>query len=135
VRCSWRCGIDEAHAQIDAGITVPLCGACEGWLKPATVSFGQTLPAGVFAEAEELSGVADVFLALGSSLLVYPAASLPELAARRGAYFVIANREATPLDGLAAATVRAPLGEVFSLLRTALLDGGMPPPSSPAPGA
>ncbi len=117
IECGWRCPIDDAHTQMtERDRDVPICPECDGWLKPATISFGQSLPSDILARAEELSLASDLFFAIGSSLVVHPAAGLPRLAAERNAYLVIINREATPLDSLAAAIFRSPIGEVFGEL-------------------
>ncbi len=76
----------------------PLC-ACGGFLKPATISFGQSLDARELKRANDAAREADLVVALGSTLSVYPAASFPILAARRGALYVIINRGATEHDG------------------------------------
>jgi len=118
-------GCLECPARYDAGELVetfldrgepPLCQACGGLLKHATVSFGQALPSDAIQEASALSGRADVMLAIGSSLVVYPAAGFPELARQKGATLVIINRDATPLDSLAHAIVRAPIGVTLAAL-------------------
>lgn len=101
---------------------VPDCPECGGLLKHATVSFGQSLPEQVLEEALDVARQVDLFLALGSSLVVYPAAGLPELASRQGAKLVIINREPTPLDSLADVVIRAPLGETLGRLETAVHD-------------
>jgi NAD-dependent protein deacetylase/lipoamidase len=95
------------------GCEVPTCDACSGILKAATVSFGQPLPRDVLAEAWRLATACDVLLVLGSSLVVQPAAALPEAAAAAGASVVIVNREATPLDGLAAHVLRGEVEEIL----------------------
>jgi NAD-dependent deacetylase len=94
----------------------PDCPDCGGPLKHATVSFGQALPETVLEDAGELAQQCDLFLALGSSLVVYPAAGLPELAQRSGARLVIINREPTPLDELAGVVLRAGLGETLAAI-------------------
>lgn len=91
----------------------PDCPECGGRLKHATVSFGQALPEAVLDRSVELARSADLLFALGSSLVVYPAAGLPELARREGARLVIINRETTPLDDMADAVIRGPLGETL----------------------
>lgn len=115
----------ECEARFDAGEMVqrfvaqgypPECPACGGLLKHATVSFGQQLPTDVLEKAVEWSAQADLFLAMGSSLVVRPAASLPELAQQRGARLVIINREPTPLDHLADLVIRGSIGETLSLI-------------------
>lgn len=94
--------------------TPPACPACGGIMKHATVSFGQSLPVDVLAAATEASRGADLFFAIGSSLVVQPAASLPALAKDQGARLVIINRDPTPLDELADAVVRASIGETLA---------------------
>lgn len=90
--------------------TPPACPRCAGRLKHATISFGQQLDPSVLQRAFAWARACDLFLALGSSLVVEPAASLPRHAAERGARLVIINRDPTPLDDLAAWTLRVPLG-------------------------
>jgi NAD-dependent deacetylase len=111
------CGRSYAAAliqdRLDAGCEVPACDACGGFLKAATVSFGQPLPREVLAEAWRLATGCDLFLVLGSSLVVQPAAALPEAAAAVGAAVVIINREATPLDGLATRILRGAVEEIL----------------------
>jgi NAD-dependent deacetylase len=99
---------------------VPVCPTCQGMLKHATVSFGQSLPAEVLQSAVKWAQEADVFLTLGSSLVVYPAAQLPEIAKNRGARLVIINRDETPLDPIADLVIHAPLGEVMEAIEAAL---------------
>jgi len=89
---------------------VPVCGECGGRLKHATISFGQSLPPEVLQEAIELTRGCDLFLAMGSSLVVEPAASLPRLAHQSGAKLVIINREKTERDDQADAIVHAGIG-------------------------
>lgn len=114
--CGWRDAVDHWVDRFLETDRVPDCPECGGRLKHATVSFGQSLPTDVLETAVRWAGRADLFLALGSSLVVEPAASLPRLAAEGGARLVIINRDETPLDGVASLTVRAALGEVFQPL-------------------
>lgn len=93
---------------------VPPCEACGGRMKSATVSFGQTLPEDVLEESIELAGRSDVFLAIGSSLVVYPAAGLPDVARRAGAKLVIINRDPTDKDEHADAVISEPIGQVLT---------------------
>jgi NAD-dependent deacetylase len=86
---------------------------CGGIIKAATISFGQAMPATPMRRAREVTLACDLFLAVGSSLVVYPAAGFPVLAKRNGARLVIINREATDLDGLADLVVRADIGAVL----------------------
>lgn len=105
---------EELHRRITGGEQVPTCDWCAGRVKPATVSFGQAMPeretAAAFAAAED----ADLMIVIGSSLVVYPAAGIPEAAARAGVPLVIVNREPTPLDGAAAVVVHGAAGESMS---------------------
>ncbi|MCG8649642.1 MAG: NAD-dependent protein deacylase, partial [Pirellulales bacterium] len=94
----------------------PECPECGGLLKPATISFGQAMPQAVLQAAEDRARECDVFLAVGSSLVVYPAALLPVIAKRSGARLVIGNREPTPLDDTADCVVRGQIGEVMPAL-------------------
>jgi NAD-dependent deacetylase len=120
LQCAARVPIGEALAQLEAGIEVPACAGCGGWLKPATVSFGQALPADVLQEAATLARESDCLLALGSSLLVHPAASLAGIAKQHGAALIIVNLSATPNDDQADVVVRAKLGEVLPQMMAAL---------------
>jgi len=114
------CGRSYAAALIQdrllAGCEVPTCDACGGMLKSATVSFGQPLPRDVLAEAWRLASACDLLLVLGSSLVVQPAAALPEIAAAAGAAVVIVNREPTPLDGLADHVLHGAVEEILPAL-------------------
>ncbi len=90
------------------------CEECGGLLKPATVSFGQSLPADVLREAQQQSQNCDLFISVGSSLVVYPAAYMPEVAKKSGARLVIINRDPTPLDSIADLVIQRQLGEAMS---------------------
>lgn len=95
---------------------VPDCEDCGGRLKHATVSFGQVLPRDVLEESWNLASGAGIFLAVGSSLVVEPAASLPRAAAGAGADLILLNRDPTPLDAAAAVVLRAEIGETLEEL-------------------
>lgn len=118
--CSARFDIEPFVAQFLADDHVPACPRCGGRLKHATISFGQSLPAEVLMNANRWSREADLFLAIGSSLVVTPAADLPRYAKERGARLVIINREETPLDRLADATLGGSIGEVLTAIATKL---------------
>ena len=111
------CGFAAPHTwafeQIDAGDLDPSCPSCGGLVKSATVSFGQVLDPGVIEEATELVTTADLLLAVGSSLQVWPAADFPVLAVRAGVPLVIVNDEETPLDDLATLVLRGRAGELL----------------------
>lgn len=113
LQCADRIPMDEAVARVQGGELAPRCGRCGGLLKPATVSFGQSMPRDVLRKAEEAAVSCDVFLAVGSSLVVHPAAGLPVLAKRAGAKLVILNRTETPLDELADLVVNDEIGKVL----------------------
>lgn len=117
--CDFRDAIDKWVERFLDDDAVPDCPDCGGRLKHATVSFGQSLPAAVLQESLEWAQQCRVFLAMGSSLVVEPAASLPRYAAQAGAKLVILNRDSTPLDSEADLVVNAPLGDVFGALATA----------------
>jgi NAD-dependent deacetylase len=108
--CDWRSDADPFVSQFLATEQVPDCPECGGLLKHATISFGQNLPADVLDEASSWAVECDLFLAIGSSLVVHPAAGLPALARESGARLVIVNRDETPLDHIADVVIRDPIG-------------------------
>jgi NAD-dependent deacetylase len=99
-----------------AGSRAPDCPTCGGHIKTATVSFGQAMPERAMRRAEELTLACDLFLAVGSSLVVWPAAGFPLMAKRNGARLVIINREATDFDEIADLVVREDIGTVLAPL-------------------
>ncbi len=112
--CGFRAPLQWALDRVDAGDPDPCCPRCTGLVKSATVSFEQVLFADVVEEALALASAADLMLAVGSSLVVYPAAELPSVAVRNGARLVIVNDEPTPHDGLAELVVRGRAGQVLT---------------------
>ena len=114
--CKWRGPMAEILERVRGGEEDPACLECGGMLKSATISFGENLVHEDLERAQRAAADADVFLALGTSLGVYPAAALPEIAVRSGARLVIINGEETPFDGHAAAVSRTPLGEILPAL-------------------
>jgi NAD-dependent deacetylase len=100
---------DEGEQQKPA----PRCTRCRGFVKTATVSFGQAMPPEAMRRAETETRKADLFIVLGSSLVVYPAAGFPELAKRNGAALVIINREPTGLDRIADLVLHEPIGDTM----------------------
>lgn len=98
----------------------PTCSSCEGPIKHATISFGQALDEQVIGAAHDWMLEADLVFALGSSLVVHPAASLPEIAATNGARLVIINRDPTPLDAKADMVLHRPLGETLEAINREL---------------
>jgi len=91
----------------------PDCPQCGGYIKTATVSFGQSMPEDAMRSAEQLTLSADLFVAIGSSLVVWPAAGFPLMAKRNGARLVIINREPTEFDDAADLVVRNDIGSVL----------------------
>ena len=94
----------------------PRCDSCRGWLKPATISFGQPMPPEETRRAFAEAASADLLLVVGSSLQVYPAASIPAETRRAGGAVVIANNEPTAQDGLARLVLRGQAGEILQAL-------------------
>jgi NAD-dependent deacetylase len=93
--------------------TLPTCRACGGIVKTATISFGQPMPVEAMRRADAASRGCDLFLVLGSSLVVYPAAALPMVAKSNGAALAIVNREPTDMDGRADLVLHAEIGAVL----------------------
>lgn len=114
--CAQRFDANPLVEQFLKSDQVPICPACGGLLKHATISFGQSLERETLSRSKKLSQEADLFLALGSSLVVHPAASLPQLAKQKGAKLVIINREETPLDDIADVVLREALGTTLTAI-------------------
>ncbi len=114
--CDYREPSEVSCRRVSEGDPAPECPACGGLLKPATISFGQTMPHEVLQAAERHARKCDLFLAVGSSLVVYPAALLPAVAKRAGARLVIVNRDPTPLDDIADCVLNGQIGEVLPAL-------------------
>ena len=112
--CSAAYTRDEVHAWLEAGDAAPTCPACGGIVKPTTVLFGEAMPEGAMAEAERRAREADLFVVLGSSLVVYPAAYIPLHAREAGATLVIVNLAPTPLDARADLVIRGRAGQIMS---------------------
>src|SRR5262249_13385227 len=123
VSCGDWSPMAGALARVDAGEEDPACPRCGGILKSATVMFGQPLDADVFTRAGRAAAACDVFLAVGSTLTVEPAASLCGVAVAAGAALVIVNRDPTPYDPLPAQGIRAPSGEAVPRIARQLRDG------------
>ena len=111
--CGARYELEALRAEFVATGDVAPCRQCDGILKPATISFGQAMPEGPMQRAQQESLACDLFLVLGSSLVVYPAAGFPQLARRNGARLVILNREATEQDDTAELVIHAGIGDVL----------------------
>jgi NAD-dependent deacetylase len=108
---------EALHRGLVAGeIEVPECDVCGGRIKPATISFGQSMPERETLQAFDAASTCDLMVVVGSSLQVYPAASLPDTAVQAGAPLIIVNNEATPKDDIADVLLRGSAGESMSLL-------------------
>jgi NAD-dependent deacetylase len=114
--CAWRGPMGPTLDRVRAGEADPPCERCGGILKSATISFGQSLEPDVINRALRAAERADLLLAVGTSLQVYPVAGLVPLAKAAGARVVIVNAEPTPFDELADAVLREPIGEVLPAL-------------------
>jgi len=110
--CQKRYELSWVKEKFDSSQCAPDC-TCGGYIKTATVSFGQAMPQDEMARAEQLSADCDLFLAIGSSLVVWPAAGFPLHAKRNGAKLVIVNREPTDFDEIADLVVRHDIGEAL----------------------
>jgi NAD-dependent deacetylase len=117
LECAKRYELEWVRQQFRAANErAPDCADCGGHIKAATISFGQAMPERALQRAETLTLDCDLFLAIGSSLVVWPAAGFPLLAKRNGARLVIMNREATDLDDIADLVVRDDIGTVLAPL-------------------
>jgi NAD-dependent deacetylase len=111
--CGRRYALGEIKPRLDKGEEVPDCEACRGMLKPDIVMFGEQLPVRVLDEASHRAMASDLFIVIGSTLVVYPAAYMPIYAVQSGAKLVIINLSATPMDHQAAVLIRARAGETM----------------------
>lgn len=114
LRCAKRYELPWVKDRFDASGLAPDCDDCGGHIKSATVSFGQAMPEAAMQRAEEMTMACDLFLAIGSSLVVWPAAGFPLKAKRNGARLVVLNREATEFDDIADLVIRDDIGTVLS---------------------
>jgi NAD-dependent deacetylase len=112
--CGKRYELAWVRASFEQSGRAPECTVCDGYIKSATISFGQAMPEAAMRRAEEMTLACDLFLAIGSSLVVWPAAGFPLTAKRNGARLVIINREATDFDGLADLVVREDIGAALA---------------------
>ena len=111
--CGERHELADVRARLDATGEAPACVRCGGMVKSATVAFGQALSPDTLRRSQEAALGADLFLVLGSSLVVRPAATLPLIAKRNGALLVLVNRDPTPLDDMADVVMRVDVGSAF----------------------
>lgn len=112
--CKKRYDLETIKKKFEKEETLPVCDDCAGTIKTATISFGQAMPVDEVQAAEEETLACDLFLAVGSSLVVYPAAGFPALAKRNGAKLVIINRDPTSLDSIADLVLNSEIGHTLS---------------------
>ncbi len=113
IECRRHYELDWVRAIFEDGERLPQCSECDGHIKTATISFGQSMPEMEMARAQEATLAADLFIVLGSSLVVYPAAGFPIMAKRNGARLVIVNREPTDQDDMADLVINAEIGSTM----------------------
>jgi NAD-dependent deacetylase len=112
--CGYRHELEPIRKTFLGSGRLPLCEKCDGIVKTATISFGQAMPEIQMARAQDETMNCDLFIVLGSSLVVYPAAGFPRIAKRKGARLVIVNREATDQDDDADLVIHAEIGPTMS---------------------
>ena len=112
MRCQKTSDIHQAQKRVEAGDLAPECD-CGGYLKPDTISFGQSMPVEAVQRATALSQSCDFFLVVGSTLLVQPAALMPPYAKQNGAFLAIVNLSDTPCDDMSDVVIRGKAGEVL----------------------
>ncbi len=116
LECGRSYSFDDISPRLERGEQIPDCLECRGMLKPDIVMFGEQLPYEVLEEATRRSRSADLFIVVGSSLVVYPAAYMPQYALRSGAELIIVNLSDTPLDNHASVLINAKAGETMSAI-------------------
>ncbi|HWB66556.1 MAG TPA: Sir2 family NAD-dependent protein deacetylase [Mycobacteriales bacterium] len=126
VECGWRRPMAELLDRVRAGEADPPCADCGGIVKSATISFGQQLDPDVVDRSAAAATNCDLFLAIGSSLTVHPAAGLCGLAVDAGARLVVINAQPTPYDDIAAAVIREPISKVLPALVASLHPAYLP---------
>ena len=113
--CSEVSSIEDARTRIDAGDPAPECH-CGGYLKPDTISFGQSMPMDKVNRALELSQCSDFFMVIGSTLVVQPAAHMPVYAKQNGAFLAIVNLSETPCDTISDVLIQEKAGDVLQAI-------------------
>ncbi|HZD39541.1 MAG TPA: Sir2 family NAD-dependent protein deacetylase [Terriglobales bacterium] len=123
LKCAKSFDPDEVLQRLVGNFSSPKCDECGGILKSATISFGQAMPQEAMRRAQEWTEKAGIFIVMGSSLQVQPAATFPLIAKRAGARLAIINREATLLDEYADFLHRGAIGEFCQTLSSLIADG------------
>ena len=125
--CKKRWTREEIEGWLEDGVEIPMCDACGGIMKAATISFGQAMPEEETREAEERSRRCDLCIVIGSSLVVYPAAYMPIYAVRSGAKLAIINNDSTPMDDEATVVLHTGAGDamerILELVKAGLKEG------------
>ncbi len=114
LECHLRYDLQELKDSFLASREPPMCSSCNGLIKTATISFGQPMPEKEMVEAQKRSISCDLFICIGTSLAVFPAADLPVLAKETGSKLVIINNEPTQMDHIADLVINRDISEVFS---------------------
>ena len=114
LECKVRYELDSIRAAFEVDDTLPVCTECGGIVKTATISFGQSMPEPEMNRAQRETLECDLFISIGSSLVVYPAAGFPVLAKRQGARLVILNRDPTDVDEVADLVLNREIGPTLS---------------------
>jgi len=112
--CHQRFELDDIEQSFNKDESIPYCTTCGGMVKTATISFGQGMPPREMQRAEKVTGDCDLFMAIGSSLVVYPAAGFPRMAKQNGTPLVILNNETTDLDSIADLVIHQQIGPALS---------------------
>ncbi len=112
--CAQRYELGWVRERFKSDHRAPDCPVCGGYVKTATISFGQAMPEAAMRRAEQLTAACDLFMAIGSSLVVWPAAGFPLAAKRNGARLVIINRDSTEFDDVADLVIRADIGAALA---------------------
>jgi NAD-dependent deacetylase len=123
LKCDRLLDPEDIMKRLVGEFASPKCDACGGILKSATISFGQAMPLEAMRQAQEWTERAAIFLVMGSSLQVQPAASFPVIAKRKGAVLAIVNREPTPLDEYADFVHQGAIGEFCARFGEMIADG------------
>jgi len=116
LNCRKKFDREKVQERLREEMSAPCCDSCGGPLKPDTISFGQAMPVKETQEAYERSSACDLFIVIGSSLVVQPAASMPVTAKRNGARLVIINRDQTPCDSIADVVLHHQAGAAMTSL-------------------
>jgi NAD-dependent deacetylase len=114
MNCGSRYEYEAIKVRLWAGEEIPNCERCSGLLKPEVVFFGEALPVDILEQAQQHAATCDLCIVIGSTLVVYPAAAIPEIALRVGAQLAIINLSETPLDNRAHIVIRGSAGDLMS---------------------